>query len=312
MRANFVPIIIGFIATFPTSPAVGKTIELLPPLGELSLREPDEPPPAGGPFTYSDSGASPTWFVSQWSIAGPKLSPFADRPDDAGNASVSTAPAAKVEVKRSNGKRTISLSQTGEAIPCKTPLGKPKEADLFISAKLRTPSRQIAGLKDLPTLEELSQLRQVVDVSVTISPSQNPKGCEVSKGGVALSLILSNNASRPKQTLFYQMFLQESCFVTALNSKCNIPADDLRFFWSKNPFGVNDRLKLITDERFTSSRIDVDLRPRLVRALNNGPKTLDKNLSNWKVTAAYAGHIMWGDVDLQSQWREYRLVAHLR
>ena len=279
-------------------------------LDGFALREPDNPPPPGGPFVYSQTSSDPHWFVSQWKIAGSKLSPFVE--SHAGNATIyrATTDAAHVTITHAAGDSVVELGQDGSIVPCLTEAGRPREADLFLTAGHQngiTP-----GSRDGRPLTSLSGLREIATVSFAAEAAPAPKGCDVSKGAVIVAIILRNFAVQPAQTFFYQLLLGDFCLRNGRGRPCDRPVTRMQNYTAKNPFGANDRLTFF-DRPLTINAaprtIDIDILGRLKEAVDNGPAAMDRDVAHWSLTGGYLGLISFGDVRLGSTWSGYRLVA---
>lgn len=311
LMMSFLLVIMGFGGT--QSASAGE-IDLLRAFGDFALREPPDPPPPGGPKTYSATGQSPQWFVSQWNIAGGKLSPFVKSQAGQETIFTSQAPEADVRIIRTPTSQTVILGQNGTVLPCLGNTGRPRESDLFISTQPlaglgSATATQRAAMGDLSTL---TALREAVDITAQFGPTEKSKGCQVNKGGAVTALILSNPVVHPGQTLFYQLSLGGVCRQDVPRGICNPPAKGLVFYSNKNPFGVNDTLALVSGSSIVDGqnrKFDIDLLPRLRQAIASAPAGMDRELSHWYVKGAYAGHIIWGDVVVQSTWKNYQIIA---
>jgi len=287
-------------------------VDLLPPFCDFAIREPQDPPPPGGPRTYTATGSSPNWFISQWSIFGGQLSPFVQRQSVQGIYFDAKAAEASVGILKSGRNVTVSLHQNGAVLPCLNNAGLPKESDLFISSRLLAgPGAAVDGARAaMGDLSTLSSLRVMADLQVRFGKATK-NDCKVSKGGAVVAIILTNTFTKPNQTMFYQLSLSDYCRTDIAQNSCRAPADRIVPFWIKNPFGVNDRLALF-DTAFRNEEtrsLDIDILPRLRQAVEAPLPQRDTNPQHWFVTGAYAGQILWGNVVLKTDWKNYRLVA---
>ena len=197
-------------ALMAVTPVWAAQIELLPTFGDFALREPEDPPLPGGPRTYSATGSAPTWFVSQWNIAGGKLAPLVARSHGDTATFDTRAAAADVEVARTPSGVKVLLGQDGAVVPCWNAAGEPRESDLFISSNvIAMPPAYMTG-RSMP-LDQLRALVQTVTLSVQAGQARTRKDCKVNKTGTVVALILHNVLSRQQQTLFYQLTLSRFC-----------------------------------------------------------------------------------------------------
>ncbi|MGC9270369.1 hypothetical protein [Acidiphilium sp.] len=165
-----------------------------------------------------------------------------------------------------------------------------------------------------PSLGEMSQLEQSMTVSVNRGVATSDKHCVVNQGSALAALVLTDNARRPVQTLFYQLTLYRLCGSgpVARVRLCNATPQKVTWFFSQNPFGVADFLPLAGQKFLRAGEVRqlrINLLPRLRDVIAHAPKTMDHNLNHWKVGGVYIGQNIWGDVVLQSRWSGYRLVA---
>lgn len=300
----------------------GQAIDLIVPPRGFLLLEPQSPPPKGGPFPYANTGPGANWNIASWDIPGGKLPPFTRRQSGGTVTWESSAAAASVRIDAvENGTTVLMLSQNGAALPCTTNRGTPRESDLFAGpndgrfappALSGTPALQ----KRVP-LSDLSQLLVRAQVKIVAHDVPSPKGCEVSQGGALISVVLSNPSR--KQTLFYKVKLNNICGPQSIGRSrwCHKfnqrPVS--RFYFSRNPFGVDDFLPLsgrawVAEKQWHD--IELDLLPRILTSVQAGPPELDRDLSHWMVSSFYVGQHIWGDVSLTSSWRNMMLTAVVR
>ena len=286
-------------------------IDLYPKLGGFALREPEMPTQPGAPQIYSTTNNAPNWLISQWKIAGPKLSAFTTQQEGDSSVYEANAPTASVRIVEAPTGSTITLGHIGAPVPCLNASGKPRESDLFLSS-IKPMVGVIPGKTSGYLLPALNSLREVASVSVDAGPSTPTKGCKVSKGGAILAIILTDFAVAPHQVFFYQMSLSEYCRTDILGSVCAMPASRPTNYTNHNPFGSNDRLALLGQPPIQDGEtrsLDIDLLPRLIMAIEDGPPAMDRDPANWAVTGGYFGLISWGDVTVTSTWQNYRLIA---
>jgi hypothetical protein len=302
--------------------ACAAEMSLLAPPRDLALKEPADPPPPGGPFTYAITEGSPNWHIVAWNIPGGKLPPFVQRKVGESTVFGSQAAAAAVEVVKSpNGRVSYRLSQDGSVLPCEAE-HKPRESDLFAAPndeRAKPPEGPAMVLPQQGKLLLPSLSRLVAEATVTVSSGSviSPKGCDVSQGGALISIILNNAVSR--QTLFYQVKLSIVCGPQprVRTELCTQSTTHPRpFYFSRaNPFGVDDPLPMFgqkwigNNERRT---IKIDVLPRLVEHIEHGPSGMDHDPSHWDVGKYYNGQHIWGDVTVTSQWEDIGLIASSR
>lgn len=284
--------------------------DLLGGFGTFAL----EAPVTSGVYTkttYSDTGpAQPgsagKWNIAQFDIPGSKLSAF--KPKQAGGVTEydAEAAAAAVRVIEAPTGPIVILTQKGDTLPCTHPDGRPREWDLFIATPVIA-----AGLKHTP-LTGLIALRQTVNISSVGGPSQISKSCAVNKGGAIISVIMSDDTVQPRQIFFYQLAVSTVCRQEGNGQPCNTNHTDFTYYSNKEPYGADDYLPLLGRAMISGtdlSTLNVNLLPRLIRVIQKGPPSLDKNLSHWVVNSVYAGQHIWGDLTLTTGWQNYRLIA---
>ncbi|MCB8877094.1 hypothetical protein [Acidisoma silvae] len=299
-------------------PARAGEVTLLKPLDSISIHSPVQPVPPGGPFPYTASGPAASWGVVAWDIPGGNLSAFSSVAAGAATLSTSQSAEASVTVLRaSRGGTAITLSQDGAVLPCLTAGGQPRESDLFLSPNKQTNRLEIDGYTSALHANPLTDLRHLyaaATVSYTATPSAKREICGVAQGGALIAVILDNRTAH--QTLFYQLALTTVCgpqpaprlaFCAKMRS-----APWSNFFFTKNPFGVDDKLPLL-GQRFLmpgeTRTLHVDLLPRLIGFLRAGPFALDSDPGHWTIDSFYAGQHIWGGVKLTTHWSSIQLVA---
>jgi hypothetical protein len=289
---------------------------------DFALKEPESPPPPGGPFTYSISGGSPNWHIVAWDIPGGKLPPFVERKVGETTVFSSRAAEAAVEfVRRPDGRVSYRLSQDGSALPCEEK-HQPLESDLFatpndIGAKPPEGPGLFFPQQGKLFLPGLSHLVAVATVTINSGPASVPKGCGVSQGTALISVILNNTVSH--QTLFYRVDLSSVCGPqpSARSEFCARTISHPRsfYYFRTDPFGVQDPLPIFgqrwvgNNERRT---VNIDLLPRLIEHVEHGPPGMDHDLGHWHVGRYYNGQHIWGDLTMTSQWEDIKLIATSR
>jgi hypothetical protein len=211
----------------------------------------------------------------------------------------------------------ITLSQDGDVLPCVGPGGQPRESDLFLSPNRTANDFDVPGYVSplhAYSLTALQHLTVQATVSYTAEPATKSEVCGVAQGGALIAVILDNPVRH--QTLFYQLALTIVCgpqpaerlaFCAKMRSE---PWSN--FFFTKNPFGVDDRLPLLGQAFLAPGEtrtIKADLLPRLIGFLKAGPLALDSDPSHWTIGGFYAGQNIWGGVKLTTHWSSVRLIA---
>lgn len=305
------------LASVAPGAAPAAEIELMAPIAGLALREPPDPPRPGQPPLYSATGRDPNWSIAQWNIPGGKLPPFAG----SGRRFTSRAEAAAVSATVADEASTLELSQDGAALPCTVADGAPREFDLFVAPN--GPDLAAAGAvgwlrsgADAPTLAGLGRLTIQATASYGGSLASTDKGCGVNQGGVLLALILSNADAAPPQTWFYQLYIGRVCGTgdPARDEWCRAAPTSQTYFFTQNPFGVDDFLPLAGEpwlDRNDERALAVDVLPRLREALGSAPAGMERDPSRWRVTGFYAGQNIWGDIRLSTRWSGLRVVAEM-
>lgn len=291
---------------------------LVAPIGNIGILQAPDPPPPGGPHVYGATGPSPNWSIAQWNIPGGQLSAFRSS-DATNNEWVASSAEAKVSVSGPLKNRSVTLWQDGAVLPCTTSAGKPRESDLFLSANsggLHAPSILAMEQKgrSTETLSELQALMIKAQISILEGLSKTQKGCEVNQGSALIGLILTSDVHSHKQTLFYKVILDKLCGLQSPEraKTCAAAQAEQVYYARDNPYGVNDFLNLIGGSLMSGQSqrsLELNLLPRLIEAIKNGPKDMDRNPSHWSVTGFYVGQAIWGDVTLRSSWINLQLLA---
>ncbi len=292
-------------------------LRLLQPFGIFALREPPDPPPPGGPFTYSVTGSAPNWFISQWNIPGEKMSPFLRSTTGDSTVFEAHAAAASVRIVAAGPATTVTLEQNGAILPCSKADGRPREFDLFISpGKLLGPAggaeTNSAGLS--VSLAGADSLIETAAIAPRFARIEQDKGCATNKANDMIALILYDKAVRPAQTFFYQLALNRFCgrASVARTRECAGPPPSYNFFSNRSPFGADDFLPLVGAPFIRSGEqqsFRVDVLPRLKQIINAGPPNMDHDVSHWVVDGLYAGQHIYGDVVLSTEWRDFQITA---
>ena len=302
--------------------AIAEQIMLVTPPRDIALKEPESPPPPGGPFTYATTGDKPNWYIQAWNIPAGKLSAFVERKERSNTVFSSSAPEAGVQiVKLPDGRTSYRLSQDGTVLPC-SHQGEPLESNLLAGPNAlhaRPPEWSSMTLRrdDMLPIAQLVHLVASATVAIRFAPTVLRKGCAVSQAAALISVVLNNRTAH--QTLFYQVALSFGCGPQpeARQRLCETLTNHPRasYYFRTNPFGVADVLPLFgqnwlpNDERHT---LHLDLLPHLLRLIESGPSAMDHDSSHWTVDGYYNGQHIWGDVTMTSEWDDVGLIATTR
>lgn len=285
---------------------------------DFSLKEPQDPPPPGGAMTYAFSGAAPTWSISAWDIPGQKLSPFLVSKVGADTLFLSRAPEATVTIDRKpDGTESYELHQDGTELPC-GPDDKARESDLFAGPNGEALKSPDANAFLIPpnqmALTEMSHLIARATITFRHGDAVPAKGCAVSQGSPLISVIVNNLIAH--QTLFYQLALSTVCGPQPAPraQMCNHwrTQPESSFFFTINPFGVDDALPLLGQSWFSNNEtrpLNVDVLPRILLFIATGPEPMDHNPKHWVLDNYYNGQHIWGDITMTTIWRDVRLTV---
>src|SRR5271166_4064313 len=166
--------------------ATAEQIMLVTPPRDIALKEPESPPPPGGPFTYATTGDKPNWYIQAWNIPAGKLSTFVERKERSNTVFSSSAPEAGVQiVKLPDGRTSYRLSQDGTVLPC-SHQGEPLESNLLAGPNAlhaRPPEWSSMTLRrdDLLPIAQLVHLVASATVAVRFAPTVLRKECAVSR-----------------------------------------------------------------------------------------------------------------------------------
>jgi hypothetical protein len=318
----FVPALLSVSLHLFSQTSVAEQIPLFTAPHNFSLKEPINPPPPGGPLTYSTTGSLPSWYVVAWNIPSGKLPAFIAGKDGGDIVFRSRADEAAVEIiQMADGRTSYRLSQDGAALPCDDQ-GRPLEWDLFAgpnSADTKFPDAPGLILRSdtLPSILSLAHVVATATVQVHFGPARPRKGCAVSQAGALISVTLNNRTAR--QTLFYQTQLNIVCGPqpAARQQLCERQTNRLvaSYYSRANPFGVADPLPLFGQKWLANNErrtISVDLLPHLLRLIETGPNDMDHDPAHWALEGYYNGQHIWGDVTMTSSWEDVSVVVTTR
>jgi hypothetical protein len=291
---------------------------LIVPMSGFSLTSPNDALGQESLKPYAQTDGILQWSVGAWNIPGGKLPPFTKRADKEGAVFSTQAPAARVGIAIEPSGTRLTLAQNGRVVPCEGKNNRPFEFDLFAApndARVKPP-RWPGYLSPAIQNSDLNALTGLIfqaDVQMTQGLATPGKHCQTNFGNAVVAVILNDRATHPAQVFFYQLFVSRFCGVIASIKlpSCGLETKMLQFF-KKNPFGTDDYAPLAGAAWLAPGRktkIQIDLRPRLISAIETAQGGVDQNLSHWRVGSMYLGQIIYGDVTLQSTWRNVTLTA---
>ena len=291
---------------------------ILKPFDAVSIDSPVQPVPPGGPHAYAASGPAASWSVVAWDIPGGELQPFKTTRQHQAVVSVSQAAEASVSVvhEPANG-AVIWLSQDGRVLPCLLANGEPRESDLLLSPNQSSnpfgTSGYIVPSHAFP-LTSLRHLIAIATISYQTSPSPKSEACGVVQASVIMALVLNDQLRQ--QTIFYQLELTEICGPQPVQRQvfCQMMQSVPRayFFARSNPFGINDQLPLLGQPFLTPGEtraVHVDLSPRVMGILRDGPLSMDRDVGHWVLGGFYVGQNIWGGLRLSTRWSRVQLAV---
>jgi hypothetical protein len=281
---------------------------------------------------YARTGPRPNWFIGQWATAGGKLPPFERIAGPNGAVEfVSRSRAASVSIAQHGAALSYVLSQNGPSQPCTTAAGRPHEFDLFANTggPQMNPALDSAvatatqGAKP-PTLAQMTRLDQHVVVEVAgAAATETGKHCKINQGNVLTAITLVNDRAKPTQVLFYQLSLYVVCGGVE-RASCERNLSKPFFWWTDEDgrdhagrvtvrsFGYDQRLPQLGRPLLrigAHQTLDIDLLPDVLRLIAEGAHGIDTDAAHWRVSGAYHGQSVWGDVSMRTTWSDYRLTA---
>lgn len=258
-----------------------------------------------GPIGDSDS--RPHWLIAQWNIP-------AELPKSP--AGISTGwtvenPHAQLSLKRGkNGDTLVRLSQKGEALACGV------EYDMFLSPidRFTYPGYPEALLSPAsPESRALGELKSLTlefdaaEIEETVTPRCGKTG-KVDYGYIVAGVVVSNHPA--KQVLYYQILLRDTR-ASLYQHACDngtVP------WWWSGPvsYGINDTIAVYKSSCLApgvENHYKLDILQRLKGHIQNGPGSLSKNLSHWKITGLYVGTGVEGSTTLTAAIGGIRLYG---
>ena len=274
-------------------PAYGQTMLVQPLTGRDSYIIPG----TGGKVLYGQTDLSDNYAVAQWSNPN-ELSGFATAPCSFGSNCYKATSANIVDTIYTgpDSNRWIDFTTTGVGLACGTEMDSLQRP--LDSTYARYPSA-VLGTASIGSLSHLYVFFKAEPVSfVTVD-----NNCSTTQANMLFDVTLSDKSA--SQTIFYQPSLFK------------YPAPSHAFWFSNtNPFGYqavmgNYGLRSLVPgvvSDFTGNN-SIDILPDIttqIRAATNG---LDPNVNNWYVTGAYYGHATWGDMNPETEFCCFKVVA---
>lgn len=306
---------LGVILLVAWSAIARAQVQLLDPPNGFWLLGKERPLQAYGP-TEGDA----TWHISQWQNPNDQLPPFSKERCGSATCYRSEEPDARILVLKPESGRPLryTLTQSGAALECNLPNGKPREFDLFLGPNVKSDEPVYRNLPSptavQPTLSEIKTLRHRLLVKVAAITVKG--GCKINQGQLLTAFVLRNDAVSPRQVFFYQLRLFKwpqqsnpnwwSPGRDIINKKGELAFRRFGFGDNLSAFG---RVDLKVGEE---AMLDLDLLPRLREIIGSGIHGLDRDLSHWRIMSNYHGQHIWGKVELSSEWSNFELVADKR
>ena len=271
--------------------AHGETVVFNPPK-ELSIH-----PVRPGGALYGAAAGTASWHVGQWNNPSGNIPDFVN----------SKAANESLLVSNEGSGEAIDIAQTGRWLECGPP-NKPTEFDGLIGANAKSiyPGVPSAGGIDLEktSLAGFTSLTESITVkAVSAELTPGVQQCPTSKA-VALAALVFTDVSQ-KSTLFFQIILG------AFNTNPH------NVWWARGTnnrrFGYNyvpDRILSLGSGG--EKTLDRDVFPLLSLLIENNSVGMDNDLSHWRLSGAYFGNAIYGQVDIKTEWQGYRLVGELR
>jgi hypothetical protein len=301
--------------SFPSSALAQPLIQQM---AGFSLSSPTDPVKPSTLEPYSQTDGNLRWSVGAWNIPGGKMPPFSKQQSGDKTVFFTHAQAAGVNVAFDSTGTTLTLEQDGSVVPCKDKNNNPFEFDLFAAPNapnVKSPRLSGYSWSDShgPALSGLTGLEFDANVVMTQGLATSRKQCKANFGNMVVAVILNDRSTHPAQVFFYQFFFSRLCGSnpSVKLTSCRPPKNMFQFFL-KNPFGTDDYSPLAGMPWLVQgqpTKIQINLLPRIVNALKTAHGGLDQNLSHWTVGSMYLGQIIYGDVTLQSTWRDVSLIA---
>lgn len=299
---------------FPHAAAAQDAKEFLKPFGNVALRDPAPTAPGAKPDFYSQTGPDPDWQIGQWEIPGERLPAFRTEVRDGRTIFATSTPSASVRITRSTAGEVVQLSQNGRVLPCSRKDGSAREFDLLLSPMERWHVGNSAFHTDRLKLRDMRRLEIATKVKLVFGPVAAEPVCKVNVAAAGAGVVLTDLDTKPSQTLFYQLDFAGVCGRGDPTWVHNCEQGGLRkssYFFTKNPFGVQDRLPLVGEPFFTSGeerQVRVDLLARIESLIRSGPAGMDRNPDHWLLDGVFMGNGLWGKYRMSSTWHSFQLL----
>ncbi len=321
LKIFFFAALVAFFSNFKPTYAESRQLNLVTPINDVGILEPQDPPLPGGPKIYSSTGPQPNWSIAQWNIPGKKLPKFTETTSSKEKIFYTESKESSVKLYKNKTINEIVLAQNGTILPCTNSNSQPRESDLLIGANSNgAKPPQVIGMPldhahQNPPLSEYSRIIFAGEVEVQQGLTKSEKHCGINQGGALVAFVLDDPYSQPKQTLFYKTSLSQMCNSGTLArlKPCSQLRSTPLFYWRNNPYGVDDYLPLLGHPFLGNGNpayLQFDVLPRLKEVIEQGPKGIDRNLSHWSIDNFYVGQHIWGDVKLMSTWSNFKILAY--
>lgn len=259
----------------------------------------------------------PKWHIDQWNI--PSQLPVAATPTPSttdGNSWMTANAHARVikydepcnNCSFANYQRSkrIELGQNGAALPCGVEFDnflEPNDAQLHVNYPAGFLRYSIT-----PPISELSSLvchftaSNIYEAVTTRCINQG----KVDYGFLVLGVVLNNTSSN--QTLFYQVILRDtrpSFYANGASPGSFYYFTGVNEVGTPGIYGVNDTAGVFGRPSLAPGMtIDytLDIASQVKRNIQNGPSTLNKDLTKWKVASCYIGSGVEGSTVITSQY----------
>lgn len=282
-----------FVFAFLIVPAYGQTTLV------QSLRGWDSYiiPGTGGKVLYGQTDLSDNYAVAQWSNPN-ELSGFASASCSFGSNCYKAKSANIVDTIYTgpDSNRWIDFTTTGIGLACGTEMDSLQRP--LDSTYARYPSA-VLGNASIGTLSHLYVFLKAEPVSFVTLDNH----CSTTQGNMLFDVTLSDRSA--SQTMFYQPSLYK------------YPIASHAFWFSNtNPFGYQAVMgnyglsPLVPGVRsdFTGNN-PIDILPDIKAQITAATNGLDTNPNNWYVAGAYYGHATWGDVNSETEFCCFKVVA---
>jgi hypothetical protein len=194
------------------------------------------------------------------------------------------------------------IHQSGERLGCEKNR-VPIEFDGFIGANTRANNPDSSSAErpivqtPLAGLTSLTQKLTVkLDSIVTLRQT-----CEVTKAASIVCIVFSNKIAH--QTFFLQVVV------------LGLGVGRQPFWWARGQKNGRYGYNLVADTAKTNwqpgqeKEISIDVLPNVMSLISSGSFGIDKNLDNWLISGAYFGNVVYGQIEIETEWSAYSLTA---